>query len=568
MDNAITYIRVSTKEQLEGTSLQSQELACRECADSRNLKILRMFSDKGESAKFADRTALLELIDFVRKAKGQVQYLIVWKVDRFARNVEDYYSIKGLLLRHGVRIISVTEPITESPEGRLMETMLAGFAQFDNDIRAARTVQGMRRRIQEGIFPWTPPLGYRNPSQRGEKKTVADVPAQPLFELGQKAWKEAATGAHTKAEMRRLMIAWGIVTKKGRHLSPQAVDNFFRNRYYAGALVDPWSGEEFMGRHVPMVSEAAFQRVQQVFGAKRGPATHQTLRAEFPLRGLVRCGKCERYLTAAFSKGRSGRYPYYRCGYRGCDFHRSFPVAAVHSEFEGLLRSLAPAPDLVEKLGALILRVAEDQSSLQTKMSAQRAEALQRVKREGEELVRMRAQGLITDEEFIAHKDALRKQGSALEGVERDETLDPRELRRCLAEIKEPLNDLRGAWESLKEEKHKRRRFERLVLPAGFVNQRIGTADLGLLFNTFRQFATNDSTVVPLVGQSLNRIAAEILEFARLFKSSEDDEPAIRPRRRRRQAGRPPVAEIEPSVSASLHSSRADEDEKGVEAAA
>ena len=566
--NGIIYCRVSDPHQLEGTSLETQELACREFAKSQDIRIVRVFVEEGESAKVADRTQLLDLLEFARTAKGQVQVLLVWKVDRFARNVADHFAIKATLTKYGVRVMSVTEPIDPKPEGQLMETMLAAFAQFDNDIRAARTVQGMRRRIQQGIFPWTPPLGYRGADQIGEKKTVADVPAQPLFELGQKAWREAATGAHTKAEMRRLMTAWGIRTKKGGHLSPQAVDNFFRNRYYAGILTDPWSGEEFTGKQVPMVSEATFDRVQQIFGAKRGPTTHQTLRAEFPLRGLVRCRKCERYLTAAFSKGRSGRYPYYRCGYRGCDFHRSFPVADVHSEFEGLLRSVAPAPDLVERLGAVILEAAEDRGSLQTKMRKQRAEALQRVKREGEELVRMRAQGLITDEEFAAHKDALRKQGSALAGVEREEELDPRKLRQSLAEIKEPLSDLRKAWESLKEEKHKRRRFERLVLPAGFVNQRIGTADVGLLFNTVRQFATKDSNVGSLTWDSWNRIVAEILEFAGLFKSSEHDEPGIRPQRRPKPARRPPVDEVEPSVSASLHSSRADEDDKREDIAA
>src|SRR5437867_11115012 len=201
--NGIIYCRVSSKEQIEGTSLESQEMACMEYARSKNINILKIFIEQGESAKFADRTQLLELIDFCRQNKGNIEVLLVWKVDRFARNVGDHFSIKASLLKYGVRIVSVTEPIDSNPEGKLMETILAGFAQFDNDIRAMRTVQGMRRKLQEGIFPWKPPLGYKSARRPEEKKTAADLPDEPTFTQLRKAWGMFVTGAYTKADMRR-----------------------------------------------------------------------------------------------------------------------------------------------------------------------------------------------------------------------------------------------------------------------------------------------------------------------------------------------------------------------------
>src|SRR5216683_7567549 len=219
--NGVIYCRVSSKEQIEGTSLESQRLACEEYARSNNIRILKVFVEQGESAKFADRTQLIELLDFCRQNKGRVQALLVWKVDRFARNVGDHFNIKASLMKYGVSIVSVTEPIDSKPEGKLMETILAGFAQFDNDIRAMRTVQGMRRKLQEGIFPWKAPLGYKSSVQHDEKKTEPDQPNQPLFGLLQKAWKEFATGAYTKAEIRRRMDSWGIQTENGSPLSAQ-----------------------------------------------------------------------------------------------------------------------------------------------------------------------------------------------------------------------------------------------------------------------------------------------------------------------------------------------------------
>ena len=268
--NGIIYCRVSSKEQTQGTSLESQQIACEEYARTKNIKILRIFVEQGESAKFADRTELLNLIEFCRQNKGTIDALLVWKVDRFARNVADHFNVKAMLAKYGVGIVSVTEPIDTNPEGKLMETILAGFAQFDNDIRAMRTVQGMQRKIQEGIFPWKPPLGYKSAGNPGDKKIVPDRPDQPLFGLIQKAWREFATGGYTKADIRRMMNTWGVTSRKGLVITPQVIDQLFRNPYYAGIVVDPWSGEEHQGLHVPMVSPADFARVKQVIG-RRNP---------------------------------------------------------------------------------------------------------------------------------------------------------------------------------------------------------------------------------------------------------------------------------------------------------
>src|SRR5580658_5599667 len=111
----IIYCRVSSKEQIEGTSLEVQEAACREYARANDIRVLRVFVEQGESAKFADRTQLLELIEFCRANKDAVQVLLVWKVDRFARNVTDHFGIKATLSKYGVRIVSVTEPIDAKP---------------------------------------------------------------------------------------------------------------------------------------------------------------------------------------------------------------------------------------------------------------------------------------------------------------------------------------------------------------------------------------------------------------------------------------------------------------------
>src|SRR5579872_1381893 len=95
---AVIYVRVSSGEQVIGTSLDSQETQCRRFCAERGFTVLEVFREEGESAKTADRTALLRALEYCRKNKGKVQAFVVAKVDRFARNTEDHFYVRKLLL--------------------------------------------------------------------------------------------------------------------------------------------------------------------------------------------------------------------------------------------------------------------------------------------------------------------------------------------------------------------------------------------------------------------------------------------------------------------------------------
>jgi len=404
--HGIIYCRVSSKEQIEGTSLKSQESACREFARKNGVMIDRVFVRGRESAKFADRPELLELLDYCRKHKGELDTLFVWKLDRLARNVNDHFNIKAALLKYGVGVVSVTEPIDSKPEGKLLETILAGLAQFDNDVRAMRTVQGMRKKLQDGLHPWKAPIGYRTVT-KGEKKTEPDAPVQPLFSLLQKAWKMFATGAYTKAEILRMMINWGVQMPNGAAPSHNFPDRFFKNTFYAGTVVDPWSGEEFEGKYTPMVTREEFSRVQQIISTRQSPHPYRRIRPEFPLRGLVRCPACERYMTASFSHGTGGLYPYYHCANRKCAVRKCHAAELIHGEFRRFLNELVPRENLVDALREIVVKELQEQQR-DRKVAASRVKNKRdQVTAQIRELIRMRAQNLITDEEFRAEKAGL-----------------------------------------------------------------------------------------------------------------------------------------------------------------
>src|SRR5437868_4886173 len=107
MHSAVIYTRVSTDEQAKtGLSLENQEKACREFAERSGYKVLEVFREEGVSAKTADRKEIMSLLNYCRTHKGEVDALIVWKVDRFARRAEDHLTLKALLVKFGVQLLS------------------------------------------------------------------------------------------------------------------------------------------------------------------------------------------------------------------------------------------------------------------------------------------------------------------------------------------------------------------------------------------------------------------------------------------------------------------------------
>ena len=307
---------------------------------------------------------------------------------------------------------------------------------------------------------------------------------------------------------------------QGQPLSPQSLDNFFRNPYYTGILVDPWSKEEHEGKHVPMVRREGFARVQQIISRRNRSLPHQKERLEFPLRGLVRCHKCRVYMTASFSRGRSHRYPYYHCANPKCEYRKSYPVGLAHDEFAAFLNTIAPKPLLVEQLGGLIIQAAEGRRTFQKTIRARKEAELARIHKQSQELIRMRMEGLVTDQEFSAEKTGLVERRTSIEAAYDSDPLNPKSIQQEIDQIKKPLSELEETWRILSPQL--RRRFERAVLPVGFVNGQIRTAERALLFSTFADIDERKTTAVASVVKNWNQIWREIQQFAGIIRDSRE----------------------------------------------
>src|SRR5437867_3454422 len=117
---AAIYCRVSTKEQTQNLSLPTQLKACQEYCDRLGYEVAEIFREEGESAKTADRTQLKLLLEFCRKNKGRVHFVVVYNVSRYSRDATQHHMISGLLRGYGVTLRSVTEPIDDTPTGKFI----------------------------------------------------------------------------------------------------------------------------------------------------------------------------------------------------------------------------------------------------------------------------------------------------------------------------------------------------------------------------------------------------------------------------------------------------------------
>jgi DNA invertase Pin-like site-specific DNA recombinase len=527
MAQGLIYTRVSSDEQVKGTSLRSQEELCRKYCEERGIEVLQIFREEGESAKTADRTELLKAIEFCRRHRGEVQAFIVAKVDRFARNAEDHLFVRKRLLEYGVALHSVTEPIGNSPTGKFVETVLAASAEFDNAIRKQRSTDGMASRLAQGIWPWKPPPGYLSTGckKRGEKKTRPNPRNSETFPLIQRVLRELASGRiGSMSEAARALNAWGLARIRGRTTLPQFVDGILRNslKFYAGLLVNPWTGEEHAGLHEPMITIEELGAIQLIRTGRRAGtvvAPRSRWNPLFPLRHTARCSRCYGPLTGSLCQGRRLGYPYYYCLRRSCEMRgKTIPKGQLEAAFSALLNRIALTPRFLQALRA----VTEDSMETQGDSLAAQLRRIDEKLAVREERRRtifdMREDGTYTKEVFRERLLAIEADIAALRnaaGALRPVALSAGEAIECVEKVS---RDLPSFWFALAPQHQPR--LQRLVLPSGVAYDRENgfdrTPELGLLFALQRDSRGDISRLVTQLRDNTNTIMACLQEFLKL----------------------------------------------------
>jgi len=471
--NAVIYCRVSTKEQVDNLSLATQERESRRFCQQNGYGVARIFIERGESAKTADRPQLLAMLDWCSKHKDAVDVVVVYAVSRLARQQYDHHTIRMMLSRYGISLRSVTEPIDDSPTGKAMEGMLSVFSQLDNDMKSERTKAGMRARMLMGKWSHQAPICYLNSS---EPSLVPDPRKAPLIA---EAFQRMGSGQYSLSEVAAHVSALGLRGKTGKPITAKYLGKILVRPVYKGLIVSKSNGVSAQGDFQPIVTEETFELAQAAL-ARNGKAKtpRRRVRSEFPLKGTLRCAKCDRPVTASTSKGNGGSYSYYRCP-SNCVKGRQ---EDVHGDFVALLRRLQPTQGVMRLFREIVLDV---------------------LKTRGEEA--QRARGLLQ-----RRLDQLLDRKNKLFDLRLDEKLDEASFDEQLERYQEQIGDVRlqlaeAQGEELDAEAtldfadyalrnaarlwsgfdvNQRLRFQRLLFPAGlpFDGEGFGTTEISPVF--------------------------------------------------------------------------------------
>lgn len=521
----VIYTRVSSDEQVKGTSLEFQEQLCRKYCAERGIEVLEVFREQGESAKTADREEFLRALEYCRKHKARVEAFVVAKVDRFARNTEDHFFVRKRLLEYGVTLHSVTEPIGNSPTEKFVETVLAASSEFDNAIRRQRCMDGMVARLNQGIWPWKPPPGYRclGTKKKGEKKSRPDPPDPDLFPILQRGLKEYAKGrVHSLSELARLLDGWGLADARGRSTRPQLVDRILGKHltFYAGLLVNPWTGEEMPGLHEPMISETELRQIQAIRAGKARVVKRDRFNPLFPLRRVVRCGTCDRPLTGAVSRGNGGQYAYYECYNRSCvEARKAIPKDSLEGAFAVYLDRITPKEKCLGVFEEAVLDAYQEEcrrSETHRERHAQRLAKLEARRRRICELREDGSYGRDTFRERLKAVDLEMATANARLAETHDEEEFP--VEEALAGAVAFIRNLRIEWEALAPELQPR--FGKLVFPEGISYMRdsgFRTARLSLILELSQDSHGSVSYGVHSVRNGSNQILEELRRWQKFL---------------------------------------------------
>lgn len=478
---AIIYCRVSSNEQVKGSSLKSQEDACRQRCEQERWQVVKVFIEEGESAKTENRPELLELLNFVAQNKNKIDFLVVHKLDRFSRDTAAHFALKAHLSKYGAQLVSVTEPIDSSPAGKFQETVFAAVAQLDNDVRAERTTIGMKERLRAGEWCWVAPIGYKN-IMIGDRKTITPDEKAPLVK---KMYEESATGLYITRQIAEKANRRGLRSKGGIKITPQTASKILNNKIYMAVGESKVWKIEAEGKWEAIVNPELWQKVQMVRSGKTiSNAPRARRNPNFPLRAFVKCGNCGNPLTGSKSTGRSRKYDYYRC--HKCS-SPSIPKNVLEDAFLKLLRQFQPAKEYIELFKVVIVDVWKQKHTDKTAQNKKAKKEIQELKNLKSSLIRKNATDVLSNEDLSTELERIRNEILAKNVALKDSELDEIELEEIVNLAENFMRNIAPLWRDTNLDQ--KQRLQQLVFPEGvtYKNGKFETARISPIYSVIEE---------------------------------------------------------------------------------
>ena len=319
--NVVLYVRVSSEKQAEKElSIPAQLKALREFATKNGHNVVREFVDEAESARSSDRPAFREMITLARLKPPLFDVVLVWKLSRFARNREDSIIYKSLLRKKGIQVISINEPIEDTPSGKLLEGIIEVIDEFYCDNLSQDVIRGMREAASKGYFcGGRPPYGYKRVAvMDGQVSRTKLEPDENTAPVVRRIFAECLQGTGGLGIAKGLNRD-GIPGPSGKKWCKTSVNGIISNEVVTGTLV--WgnkgkrkdiSSVRVDNAWIPIVNNETYQKAQAM-STLRSPKVNRPRSAssDYLLGSMMKCTECGSSMVGSAAK--SGRFHYYRC---------------------------------------------------------------------------------------------------------------------------------------------------------------------------------------------------------------------------------------------------------------
>lgn len=303
--NAVIYARYSSHGQTE-QSIEGQLHDNYTWAEQQGITIIGEYIDRALTGTKDQRPDFQRMI--ADAAKRQFELVIVWKLDRFARNRYDSAIYKARLKKYGVKVLSVKENITDSPEGIILEGLLESMAEYYSANLAQNVLRGKRETSAKGNWNGgRVPLGYK----AVDGKLVADDKTAPFVQYLFHRYAEGAS----KADVIRELNEKGLRNRNGKPITYSSIRTVISNTLYIGQAM--YDGEVVEGLAERLIDDDLYYKVQaQIQANARAPGTYKA-RVDYLLRGKAFCGHCGFPMVGQPGQSQNGvQFYYYACSGR------------------------------------------------------------------------------------------------------------------------------------------------------------------------------------------------------------------------------------------------------------
>ncbi|MFI3249391.1 MAG: recombinase family protein [Eubacteriales bacterium] len=302
--NIVIYARYSSASQSE-QSIEGQLKSCYDYAERSGYNVVGEYIDRALSGTDAEKR--LEFQKMISdSAKRQFEGVLVYQLDRFARNRYDSATFKAKLKKNGVRVLSARENITDDASGVLMESILEGMAEYYSKELSQKVKRGMQINAEKRLSTGGAlALGYKSVN----KQIVLDEETAPIVQKIFSMYIEGKTMASIIAHLNAI----GLKTSRGNPYNKNSIRNILVNRRYMGIYI--YNDVEIPDGIPRIIEDKTFEQAQSKMAEnKKAPARAKAKEEMYLLTTKLFCGSCDSAMIGISGTSHTNKlYQYYSC---------------------------------------------------------------------------------------------------------------------------------------------------------------------------------------------------------------------------------------------------------------